>query len=333
MLDWTIGRRYHAALALTCTLGALAGCSDGTNEEGMSARLAEEVSADATPSADSYAWPADCDEKYKFVANDDGAPIQIPARYEGYRDFFIEVPWAGRSVQMVALRPLVDNKKIVHHFVMEDDRSAHLAHWSPGSVPNHLPEDVGMYLPAKGKFKLQIHYYNRAGTAPEADQSGFELCVTRTPRRHTGGMFPFIGDANAPAGRVTTNTSTCTVSADTKVRMLAHGPHMHKLGAHAKLEVVRADGTVEVVHDGAFRFEEQQDYPVDLTVQTGDRVRTTCVYDNQTARNVGLGMSSDDEMCFNFVTYYPRCALHCRSGNPVLDALTQAQEGDCASPR
>jgi hypothetical protein len=235
-------------------------------------------------------------------------------------------------VQAVALRPVVGNTKVVHHFTLYDDKSAHLAHWAPGGTETTLPSDVGIYLPAQGKFKLEIHYYNRTRDArPEDDQSGFEVCITRKPRAHTAGMFPFTARADAPAGKVTQNVSTCEVKAATKVQVIAHAPHMHKLGTRAKLELLRRDGSLEVLHDGAFSFDDQRDYPLDLQLQDGDRVRTTCVYDNPTARNVAFGPSSEDEMCFDFVTYYPRCSLHCVSGDPLVDGLTQSQEGDCAA--
>ena len=154
-----------------------------------------------------------CDATYRFLAHDDGAPHRIAAESQGYHEFFFDVPWQG-AVQAISLRPIVDNTKVVHHFTLYDDQSAHLAHWAPGATTRGLPDDVGIYLPAKGRFKLEIHYDNRARDAqPEHDQSGFELCVTRTPRPHTAGMFPFTASANAPSGRVTENVSTCTVSA------------------------------------------------------------------------------------------------------------------------
>ena len=274
--------------------------------------------------------PPKCDATFRFLANDQGAPHRVGAQHEGYREFLFDVPWQG-AVQAIALRPIVDNTKVVHHFTLYDEASAHLAHWAPGATARVLPDDLALYLPAKGKLKLEIHYYNRAQDAqPEDDRSGFEVCVTRTPRAHTAGMFPFTGTANAPAGRVTENVSTCTVNAATEVHVVAHAPHMHKLGTHAKLEVLRADGTREVLHDAPFTFDAQRDYPLELSLRNGDRVRTTCVYDNETTRDVSFGPGSDDEMCFNFVTYYPRCSLHCTSGDALIDALTTSQEGDCA---
>ena len=306
---------------LTLALGAASGCADVGAAQDIAARGAAIETASSGPG---------CDATYRFLANDLGAPHSVAAQYEGYREFLFEVPWQA-EVQAIALRPIVDNTKVVHHFTLYDDKSAHLAHWAPGAVATVLPEDVGIYLPAKGRFKLEIHYYNHARDAqPQDDQSGFEVCITRTKRRHTAGMFPFTATANAPAGRVTENVSTCRVSAPTEVHVIAHAPHMHKLGTHARLEVLRADGTLELLHDRAFAFDDQRDYPLALLLRDGDRVRTTCVYDNPGTRDVTFGPSSDDEMCFDFVTYYPRCSLHCTSGDPLIDTLTRSQEGDCA---
>ena len=41
------------------------------------------------------------------------------------------------------------------------------------------------------------------------------------------------------------------------------------------------------------------------TTGPGDVLTTHCTYDNQTGHNVTFGESSDDEMCFSDLFYYP----------------------------
>jgi len=43
----------------------------------------------------------------------------------------------------------------------------------------------------------------------------------------------------------------------------------------------------------------------------GDTVITTCIYDNTTDRAVTFGENTQNEMCFNFATYYPMNGLSC----------------------
>ena len=145
MLDLPIGRLHQVALALTCTLGALAGCDGGATMEETTA-LAEEATASPETRADPAAWPTDCDEKYRFVANEGGGPFRVPTQYEGNRQFLIDVPWAGQSVQAVAIRPIIDNKKVVHHFTLVDHRVGLVAamqrrgHRGQRLVAAHAPE-------------------------------------------------------------------------------------------------------------------------------------------------------------------------------------------------
>lgn len=279
------------------------------------------------------AYPKDCDDKFRFLAGAGDAPHQVLPGAEGYQSFEFDVPWGagGAGVQAVAIRPVVDNHKVVHHFTLYDGKGAHLAHWAPGGESEPLPDDVGRFLPPAGKLRLEIHYYNKAGTTAEADRTGFEVCTTRTPRAHTAGMYPFVALPMALAGRVSSNSAVCTVTSKTPVRVISASPHMHKLGVHAKLELLRPDGTAQVLHDRPFSFESQDAYPLDLTLQPGDRVRTTCTYQNPSTRNVTFGLGSDDEMCFNFVLYHPLCGLSCSHEAPELDFLADSQNGECAA--
>ncbi|MET0344272.1 MAG: hypothetical protein ABW252_24870 [Polyangiales bacterium] len=316
--------RAYALLALSALSTSL-GCDPSASTDALESApaLRDEVARSALP--------ADCEQRLSFRAGStNDAPYQVASGYEGYQTFDFDIPWRGESVQAVAIVPRVDNTKVVHHFTLSDGTGAHLAHWAPGSEPERVPDDVGRFIPSVGKLKLEIHYYNKnPGAAPEPDRTGFEVCITRTPRKHLAGMYPFAANPVAPAGQVSHSTATCTVTGATPVRVFSHAPHMHKLGTHAKLELLRADGTTEVLHDEAFRFEEQISYPLDVTLQPGDRVRTTCVYANPGTRSVGLGLGSDDEMCFNFVLYHPLCGFTCNTGRPEIDLVVASQNGEC----
>ena len=56
-------------------------------------------------------------------------------------------------------------------------------------------------------------------------------------------------------------------------------------------------------------FENQIAYDVDQRLQPGDRMLTTCHFDNMTNRTIFGGESSDDEMCINFITAWPAGSL------------------------
>ena len=60
---------------------------------------------------------------------------------------------------------------------------------------------------------------------------------------------------------------------------------------------------------GYYSFDNQlvySRYPNTLTLKFGDKVRTTCTWANPSDKKVGWGEDTLDEMCFNFITYYPK---------------------------
>jgi hypothetical protein len=279
-----------------------------------------------TETAD-FVWPEDCEEFFTLTTSSRTSPSDkyvVPAGGEEHPQFIFDAPWGTDDVQVLAYRPITDNSRILHHWILYENSTGgifggglggkFLVGWAPGSQGNTgMPDDVGMYMPGGAdKLRLDVHYYNLGNTQAESDASGVELCITRSPRTYTATVSGLTGNATAPVGR-SDNVSSCTVNltgAD-EVTFLSVSPHMHKLGVHAKLELTRA-GQKTALHDAPFSFEDQRIYELDnLAIRDGDVLTTTCSYENDTGRGVSFGENSDDEMCFNFVTYYPMGAFQC----------------------
>ncbi|MEY4509033.1 MAG: hypothetical protein RLZZ450_1155 [Pseudomonadota bacterium] len=68
-----------------------------------------------------------------------------------------------------------------------------------------------------------------------------------------------------------------------------------------------------MLHDGPFAFDGQvaTQLPEPFELKNGDVVTTTCHYKNDTNKVVGFGENTGNEMCFNFVVYYPMGSLSC----------------------
>jgi hypothetical protein len=105
----------------------------------------------------------------------------------------------------------------------------------------------------------------------------------------------------------------CKVEASEPVHLLTALPHAHQLAVAMKFTIEKKDGRVITMHDAPFVFEEQHSYRLapEVVLETGDVVTTTCIYDNTSANDVYWGGDSQDEMCYNFATYYPLGALKC----------------------
>lgn len=269
--------------------------------------------APAPPATVEPEWPDECQERYEIRARgSDGGPFVVPANTELNVDISIPIPWAGQSgaVQALAIKPLSDNKRVVHHWILYAN-SGFVTSWSPGKPFEVFPDDVGVHMPTSGSFSLNMHYFNVNNDEAVEDTSGLEVCITRDLRPNTATTYMFAGSATVPPGGRTENVTTCNVNAAEPVHLITSSPHMHSYGVAAKFEVVRADGTVEVLHDTPFNWEDQTVTEIDTVVTTGDKVRVTCIYENNTSRTITFGDSSDAEMCFNFSRYYPRGGLSC----------------------
>ena len=291
------------------------------------------------PTTGDFTWPADCEEFFSFTpstASGASGPYTVPADTEQYVDFYYDVPWGGNgAVQALGYQPITDNARVLHHWILYQGDNF-LEGWAPGGKPGQSPDGVGMYMPQTGQLKMTTHYYNKGNSQAEPDDSGIELCITRTLRPNTSAVFPFVAPATAPANQQVTNTDTCTVhltNGSQPVFLLSSSPHMHQLGIAAKLEVLRSNGTIDVLHDKAFSFEDQVSVALDPPVQLneGDQVRTTCVYQNNTSQTVNFGEGSYDEMCFNFASYYPSCGFTCTPQDFFSAAIQSSQGGGCPS--
>lgn len=277
----------------------------------------DKSSADATPPAP---WPpAGCDQVYELRAGDNGQKAVIKAGTETHPQFYIDAPWGDEKVQAIAFRPITDNTKVLHHWIVYENSGvgAFITGWAPGQDDTRLkplPDNIGIYLPTgKRALRLDMHYFNLQGTQDEQDASGVEVCVTKTPRPVTATTFqnfsalPFI----APGADVDISGS-CQVQLTEPVFLMASSPHAHTLATWAKLTVQRGDQTI-VLHDKAFRFEEQTATTFDpyFELKNGDVVTTTCHFKNDTTRLITFSESTTGEMCFNFTPYYPMGALSC----------------------
>lgn len=269
------------------------------------------------PKTEEVQWPADCEERFEIRAHGpDGGPYTIPPETEQNIDITVPVPWKaeqGEAIQALAIRPIKGNKRVVHHWILYGSAGMDfITSWSPGKPFETFPPDVGVHMPTSGNFRLNMHYYNLGNAQSELDQSGLEVCITRHPRQNTATTYMFTGSATVPAKTKVDNVSTCNVTATEPVHLITSSPHMHSYGVHGKLEVIRQGGAVEVLEDAPFNWQDQHVTPVNAMLQTGDQVRITCSYQNDTDKAVRFGSTSADEMCFNFARYYPMGALSCR---------------------
>jgi mono/diheme cytochrome c family protein len=268
-------------------------------------------------------WPADCEKIYTIRSHDPddpSKPFRVPAGAEFVGGVSVDPPWGNVPVQALMIRPLIDNAKVVHHWVLasgapDSNFGNWLWGWAPGGTSStELPDDVGMYIPA-GLINLDMHYYN-TGKTDELDSSGLEICVTTKFRKHTASMnmdFNAFPLALPPQRSQASGECRVITTTEEDIHVLALLPHMHKLGTHMSVSVLH-DGVETVLHDAPFNFTEQRLHPQkDVIIHNGDVVRTRCTYTNDTNKLVFSWESSDQEMCVSFALHWPMLEYFCLS--------------------
>jgi hypothetical protein len=291
----------------------------------------------ATPSEE-IPWPSNCDAVYRITSHADTSasdPYLVPAGQEIHPKVTVDAPWGDEEVQAIAFRPITDNEKVLHHWILYGSDRTFLTGWAPGGDGlARIPDDVGMYMPqGANSMYLDLHYFNTQGTTQEPDRSGVEICVLKKEHfrpkmasvvRNFGSVGTYMsgGFVLAPAGQANhAETGQCPVTVTEPVHLLTASPHAHTYAVHMKFTVTKKDGREIVMHDDDFFFHAQKSYSLkdEVILETGDVVNTTCVYTNTTTKNIKFGESTTNEMCFNFAVYYPKDALKCGAAAGLLN--------------
>jgi cytochrome c551/c552 len=269
--------------------------------------------------------PSEC-EIVQFHARQDatGAKYNVPSG-EQYYCFSFHKDWGG-AVQGLAFYPDIDNKQVIHHWLLykaitpQVDGAVSaclgfhpdgelLAGWAPGATASFFPPHVGLDL-GGGNYILEVHYNNTG--APTTDSSGVTVCKAKTNRQDTA-TVSWLGTEVIilpPDQKNLEVTSNCRPNiTDQPIHIMKVWPHMHKLGRRMRADIHRANGSVESLFNVAFDFNSQWGYDTPTILHTGDYVTTTCVYDNDTPNLVTFGESTTSEMCYNFTYSYPARAL------------------------
>jgi mono/diheme cytochrome c family protein len=255
---------------------------------------------------------------YKIVSRASKAndKYDVPQTPDLYHCFDWAPPWGNKDVQIVSAKPITDNARVLHHWILyntetaltdgnsSDCIGAHpgaamISGWAPGGQGLEMPADVGLGV-MKGGFILETHYNNQVGPG-QLDASGVEVCVTEKPRKHVAGIH-WLGTQSL---NKTVASGTCVPTATEDVTIISSTPHMHLQGRHMKTVINRTAGGTDTLVDQPFDFNTQIGYSTPAVVHKGDTLTTTCTY----AKPTQFGEGTNDEMCYNFVLAYPAGGL------------------------
>jgi Copper type II ascorbate-dependent monooxygenase, C-terminal domain len=182
-----------------------------------------------------------------------------------------------------------------------------------GSNDVLLPAGVGLAAPPPGtKIVLQWHSLNRLG-APVRDASLVRLCTLPASAVGRVASLTLLGTETTgtqdglPPGSHTVEGSCAIGDREVFLSMLA--PHMHQLGRHVSMSVMRANGVPHSILELDALPERQLMRKIGVTLRPGDRLTTRCTYNNNTGMPVPFGASFHHEQCFVYAIAEPAGVL------------------------
>eukprot|EP00035_Acanthoeca_spectabilis_P023263 m.448551 g.448551 ORF g.448551 m.448551 type:complete len:640 (+) comp19678_c0_seq1:25-1944(+) len=265
-----------------------------------------------------------------------------------YLDTCVNVP-AGTNASVFGLAAEIDSRsaQYVHHLTLKGYPQPNCGGggslfwaWTPGNLPVAMPVGVGFPVGSSygathafQSFKLNSHFDNPNNVANVQDSSGIRLYLTNngTHRPVEAGVIE-LGDGdiqlhNGPdryiAPGITRHDfrcgSTVTSAWPHDITVMSHFLHMHEIGVKQETLVTRAGADVFHAEVEFYQFSMQSPVgrPGGYTIRRGDSLNTSCYYSHSgSATSREWGLASQDEMCIDFVTYYPRLAGVTRCGGP-----------------
>jgi len=234
---------------------------------------------------------------------------------------------AGQKRHVVAGAARIDNTKVVHHVLLYQADTAVsgtptpcgagggagwrlVTGWAPGGKNFELPPEAG-FAEETGTthWALQIHYNNVQGLVGETDETGFDLCTTDQLRPNDADILA-TGTLQIAIPPRSTQETTCELTFPAqygKLNVVSSWAHMHKLGRAQYAKRVRGGQETTILDAPSYDFSTGAGAnAVNVELGPGDTVRTMCRWQNGTDATVKFGEATSDEMCFAFLTYYPK---------------------------
>ncbi|XP_047490097.1 dopamine beta-hydroxylase-like [Penaeus chinensis] len=219
-----------------------------------------------------------------------------------------------------------------------------LAAWAMGASAFVYPQEAG--LPIGGPdfnpfLMLEVHYNNPGLFAGRVDSSGVQLHYTPRPRPYDAGIMELGLEYTAkmaipPALPSFTLAGYC-IPECTALGLPPEGIHIFGSQLHTHLTGVRAwtkhlrgsEELPELNRDDHYstHFQEIRRLAKPVHVLPGDTLVMTCEYSTKDRANVTLGgFAISDEMCVNYVHYFPKVDLEvCKSS---VDSATLVEYFD-----
>nr|WDE40212.1 dopamine beta hydroxylase-like protein [Schizocardium californicum] len=207
-----------------------------------------------------------------------------------------------------------------------------LGAWAMGAEPFIYPKEAGVPLGGPGFSRyvvLEVHYNNPDLREGSIDASGIKFYYTPTLRPHDAGIMELgliysSKMAIPPQSEGFILDGYCTPGCTDEglpndgIKVFASQLHTHLTGVAVWTRHVRNGVELPKLNEDkhySAHFQEIRLLKDQVSVLPGDMLITSCRYKTMDRENVTLGgFGIEDEMCLNYIHYYPRSDLEvCKS--------------------
>ncbi|XP_062538904.1 tyramine beta-hydroxylase [Armigeres subalbatus] len=207
-----------------------------------------------------------------------------------------------------------------------------MALWAMGAGPFTYPHETGLPIGGEGfnpYIRLEVHFNNPDMKKGIVDSSGMRINVVSKLRKYDAAIMElgleYTDKMAIPPGQVAFPLTGYCIAECTKVALPSGGIHIFGSQLHTHLRGVRVltrhfrKGVElpEVNRDDFYshHYQEIRQLRYRPKVLPGDALMTTCYYDTRGYETATLGgFSISDEMCVNYIHYFPATELElCKS--------------------
>jgi hypothetical protein len=203
--------------------------------------------------------------------------------------------------------------------------------WAGTQGPEILPPQVGFrmgtrYSTSVRNIIIETHFDNPKLIPNLRDHSGVRIYYTAESKRPYDAAVMVIGDpliSFRPIPPLQQRVpyqgscpSMCTSDWDHDITVFGDFLHMHTAGSQMFSVITRDEQPLQELNRVDFySFDFQQQTPVNVVLKRGDQINTHCTYKTLSRVNkTTFGLESTQEMCMEFLTYYP--ALYTKGNKP-----------------
>jgi len=292
------------------------------------------------PDCEETEFECDAINQADVMSRDVRLPVtNVPARETTYQCMYVELP-QDDDYHLIATTPIIDNVNIMHHMLMfacpESTTDVDfnmpfdcfmgrecveiIAGWAVGDFGTCFHPQAGFRIGNSEKgikvAMIEYHWNNPGFTEGYTDSSGMTLYYTPNLRPNDAGVL-MIGQGFLEIPPQTTNhlaESTCSGTCTNKIMT---GPiyaimvsnHMHYLGRSALSQVVTPTERIDLARDEVFNYDRPTSYVFEepLMIEPGHAFNLKCYFTSTSrTKTTYYGEGTNDEMCFAFITYFPK---------------------------